>query len=217
MYPQSLDDFAAHFNLLFNNHNILWSKQFIDCMLVFFFNIKKKILSNGTSYLGQKSGSTSLKYKNIKTERALLLNFVLLFAGGFSLTEFAECLVVEETLAMRKMVTLNNLILNIFVMLWKKLQQNKNWRENPQKLWHNCYWNVKISSSISYNCYVSLFYCLRIFVDECCSYLACNMDSLSLFKKLNNIDLILPNYCLFSYCTIVPWQLLSLLLLCLSL
>lgn len=183
----------------------------------FFFNIKKKILSNGTSYLGQKSGSTSLKYKNIKTERALLLNFVLLFAGGFSLTEFAECLVVEETLAMRKMVTLNISILNIFVMLWKKLQQNKNWRENPQKLWHNCYWNVKISSSISYNCYVSLFYCLRIFVDECCSYLACNMDSLSLFKKLNNIDLILPNYCLFSYCTIVPWQLLSLLLLCLSL
>lgn len=128
----------------------------------FFFNIKKKILSNGTSYLGQKSGSTSLKYKNIKTERALLLNFVLLFAGGFSLTEFAECLVVEETLAMRKMVTLNISILNIFVMLWKKLQQNKNWRENPQKLWHNCYWNVKISSSISYNCYVSLFYCLRI-------------------------------------------------------
>lgn len=216
MYPQSLDDFAAHFNLLFNNHNILWSKQFIDCMLVF-FNIKKKILSNGTSYLGQKSGSTSLKYKNIKTERALLLNFVLLFAGGFSLTEFAECLVVEETLAMRKMVTLNISILNIFVMLWKKLQQNKNWRENPQKLWHNCYWNVKISSSISYNCYVSLFYCLRIFVDECCSYLACNMDSLSLFKKWNNIDLILPNYCLFSYCTIVPWPLLSLLLLCLSL
>lgn len=146
-----------------------------------------------------------------------VLNFVLLFAGGFSLTEFAECLVVEETLAMRKMVTLNISILNIFVMLWKKLQQNKNWRENPQKLWHNCYWNVKISSSISYNCYVSLFYCLRIFVDECCSYLACNMDSLSLFKKLNNIDLILPNYCLFSYCTIVPWPLLSLLLLCLSL
>lgn len=155
--------------------------------------------------------------KTSKTERALLLNFVLLFAGGFSLTEFAECLVVEETLAMRKMVTLNISILNIFVMLWKKLQQNKNWRENPQKLWHNCYCNVKISSSISYNCYVSLFYCLRIFVDECCSYLACNMDSLSLFKKLNNIDLILPNYCLFSYCTIVPWQLLSLLLLCLSL
>lgn len=74
-------------------------------MLVFFLILKKKILSNGTSYLGQKSGSTSLKYKNIKTERALLLNFVLLFAGGFSLTEFAECLVVEETLAMRKMVT----------------------------------------------------------------------------------------------------------------
>lgn len=99
---------------------------------VFFLIFKKKILSNGTSYLGQKSGSTSLKYKNIKTERALLLNFVLLFAGGFSLTEFVECLVVEETLAMRKMVTLNISILNIFVMLWKKLQQNKNWRENPQ-------------------------------------------------------------------------------------
>lgn len=107
MYPQSLDDFAAHFNLLFNTHNILWSKQFIDCMLGIFFNIlkKKSWVLNGTSYLGQKSGSTSLKYKNIKTERALLLNFVLLFAGGFSLTEFAECLVVEETLAMRKMVT----------------------------------------------------------------------------------------------------------------
>lgn len=60
------------------------------------------------------SGSASLKYKTPKPERALLLKIVLLFAGWFSLTEFAECLVVEETPAMRKTVTANSVT---FVLL----------------------------------------------------------------------------------------------------
>lgn len=62
------------------------------------------------------SGSASLKYKTPKPESVAAQDwkFVLLFAGWFSLTEFAECLVVEETPAMRKTVTANSVT---FVLL----------------------------------------------------------------------------------------------------
>lgn len=60
------------------------------------------------------SGSASLKYKTPKPESVVLLKIDLLFAGWFSLTEFAECLVVEETPAMRKTVTANSVT---FVLL----------------------------------------------------------------------------------------------------
>lgn len=54
--------------------------------------------------------------------------------------------------------------------------------------------NVEISSSISYNFYVSLFSYLGIFVDEWYSYLACNMEKVLTVKEIKqNIDLILPN------------------------
>lgn len=135
--------FASHFNLLFYIHKYLR----IQTICWLHLDLKKTKQKKtpflwGTSYLGQKLISNrarhpwNKKHQNRESVAAQFCSFIcrlILFDWICRMSRRRRDSSDEED------GNFKYCDFKIFVMLWKKLQQNKNWRENLQKWWHNSY------------------------------------------------------------------------------